>query len=1218
MDFCRIKRLARFISLFLFVFSFLFNFTSFAADSDFLSSMRVPSEFGSIAETYLGDSDRLVFLIADNHSSFEVQSNIAGIVDFLSSFHDIKNFGVEASSGPISLDRLRSFYNEKAKEAVAYSYVKSGLLDGSVVSALRKSSDVRLFGIDDVELHRKQVDAFKSFYDRRLEVMQQLDHLKEMFSFYKDVLYPEELLQLEDVVREYNQSSATVFDYADIIQGLAAKYNILTDRFKNLGMSVKASKVEVKLNVEKAAEEENTIIERLRALKGISLEDLSILQMAENKRYVDSRHATQYYEFIRSLCSKYKISLNEYPDLWTRVRAESIRKKIDLIGLADELKVLLPLVKKEIVSNAASEHLITLVELDRRLNALKQFYSFSASLEVSEEVRENRMQFASAVFIDFIRSNAVRYDVSYRIDPRVVIIDKSLETAIDVYDLSSARSQVIYQNQMNMMENASIKHAALISGKYHIDEIETSLKDKGISYILILPRMSRLVEDIDYDKHLLDGGRNLVNFFSSAPAYNLRLWNRFSATPDYDDRSFRRLFSAELVAYDFFSRIHLDADSIDEEQVKKALAEVELNLKSYSMQSFGVLHGLVCFKDTKMIFLRLGIKIPGEMKYLLMQPLSERKDSYAETFLGQFSVLKGEDIHEGVFNGSDDIIKKLSKKHELLEIVVEKAAEPEVEPVTDTAEKSQELAEGAEKSDEQKIEERLRSIGELIGDIEKVNDLSELSIRNNRFTILKSQLLFFDLSKKEKQQINSAEVLISSRIAQRKRELREEAEKKRRHEEELRKANELALRLKQAQQAKERRDYIESVMSKVLSLQEKITGAGSLIELNSIEDLFNKAVSKLEITDLNRNDKIILNAFKVKWDTKYAEFKKMPKAEAGDDEVLRVTKTGVVNEVMTKARNLKELVELASLPEDGQMVLAEFDRMRTDLDESLFNPSELNFLDHIRSFIIGRVDGLESGEAYVDDSLMSQIRLADAKEKIRAETSPDVDEFAKIYDIRNRAMIARDMDELSLIKKDFNSFDNEMKNKELSNTQKALLADTERIIKGAIRTRIIKAGSRKSSTQTGFASSGGDNVFDLEDDISRKSTIALIESNVTERRILKQTLEKEGFFVREFDNFQLTYADYGKEDVNLILLDDDIIDKKTGTDFVIDIKRMEKKSGIEIPPIVLHTNNSISWTARMLKKQGFTRKERVYVVSKRDIEENIRTIKKIIKKWSDS
>ncbi len=77
--------------------------------------VEIPERFGSVEKTFLG-SDQLLIHVQDLHCNYEVQTNIANIIDHLAREHQLSLVGIEGASQPVNVTHLSTYPNARVKQ----------------------------------------------------------------------------------------------------------------------------------------------------------------------------------------------------------------------------------------------------------------------------------------------------------------------------------------------------------------------------------------------------------------------------------------------------------------------------------------------------------------------------------------------------------------------------------------------------------------------------------------------------------------------------------------------------------------------------------------------------------------------------------------------------------------------------------------------------------------------------------------------------------------------------------------------------------------------------------------------------------------------------------------------------------------------------------------------------------------------------------------------
>lgn len=129
-------RLLTFLLAFLFIFppiSWTLDPGNYAAANHGLvfnqQPVTIPRALGSISSTFQGDN-RLVICIQDLHCNFEVQQNIAGLIDHLVRRYGLGLVGVEGAQGTINVSKLATFPVPAVRKAVGRYFLQEGRING--------------------------------------------------------------------------------------------------------------------------------------------------------------------------------------------------------------------------------------------------------------------------------------------------------------------------------------------------------------------------------------------------------------------------------------------------------------------------------------------------------------------------------------------------------------------------------------------------------------------------------------------------------------------------------------------------------------------------------------------------------------------------------------------------------------------------------------------------------------------------------------------------------------------------------------------------------------------------------------------------------------------------------------------------------------------------------------------------------------------------------
>ena len=309
-----------------------------------------------------------------------------------------------------------------------------------------------------------------------------------------------------------------------------------------------------------------------------------------------------------------------------------------------------------------------------------------------------------------------------------------------------------------------------------------------------------------------------------------------------------------------------------------------------------------------------------------------------------------------------------------------------------------------------------------------------------------------------------------------------------------------------------------------------------------------------------------------------------------------------------------------------EYILSEYDKLLQGEREDVLTEDEKTIVGKMRVFIAKELEELQTGESSHPLSLGSSFVEEPMKEETDSGKNLSEEEaFSALYAIRSNVLSAQTLGTLKLLYEEFNDIDRGLRVKKLSRQQKEFLADTERMIKDIMRRYIIKV-ERQAEEEVRRDDELREKIKkDIIKGLLRekesvkesreKERIVFIESNSFERSVVESKLKEAGFQVTVYSHYDIPLSVFTDERMRIVLLDDDIINKKTGIDFISELFESNKiHEGKTLSLFLVHTNSSVFAIRNLLKRRGLTKKNGVFVTSKRDLPANIRLMREIIAK----
>ena len=481
--------------------------------------LRVPEEIGQVKERYQGKSEEIVVHIQDAHTSFEAQKNLCAIIEYLVNQNDLEVVSMEGAEGSADLDMLRSLPNLPVKRAVLDKKLQNGSLTGSEVAHILSEKPFHLFGSEDMNLYFMNYDAFTNTINKREEILTQIQIVEEILNDLKASLYSEDVKAFDSSVEEYRSNAISFFDYCGKLLKFAAKCGIDISQYVSFTMLLEAKSWEDQIEFEKVEAETQQVIglvEREFSYKDDSLSKkkyeifsklLNSYKNSENKKASSN---AEFYTVVKNLAQEIQLDADaeNFVNFFNFATYLSLFARLDKAGLLGECKLL----QREIEENlAADSNELELVHLSRNIRMLQDIAELKVLPEDVNYYRENKDKFSAEVFKRFIENNGMQVNTN-----ALSLLDEILPSVEEFYEFAEKRSEVMAENVLISQKINNAKIMPFVAGGYHTDGITKHLKEKGISYVVVTPKIDSTAETVPYLDRMLNQPTNFQLMINSA------------------------------------------------------------------------------------------------------------------------------------------------------------------------------------------------------------------------------------------------------------------------------------------------------------------------------------------------------------------------------------------------------------------------------------------------------------------------------------------------------------------------------------------------------------------------------------------------------------------------------------------------------------------------------------------------------------------------------
>jgi phosphoenolpyruvate-protein kinase (PTS system EI component)/phosphotransferase system HPr-like phosphotransfer protein len=580
------------------------------------TDITIPHETGRVSYSAIhSSSDDLVINIQDAHASLSAQHSIVNMLDSLASNYDLNLIAVEGSEGYVDTSLLKTFPYKDIRKKTAETLMQEGKMSAGEFFAATSDKDIALYGIEDNVLYKKNLELLKTVMNDGREAMRSLNSLDALLRRMEDKIYSPKLKKFLEVSRLHKDSKSSFADYWNYVSAIARENNIDIKRFENISRMLVSIELEKVINFDLANDERKVLIDELsKRIVKAKLEEL-VLKSVDFKAGKISQGA--FHRYLADLAEEERINPTPFKNLINFAKYVSVYEEIDVISLHSEFAALEASIKDRLFSNDDEK---ALYGLEDKARILKGLFDISLSNGDTEYLIKHKDEFSAAAFGSFIDNASKKYGISLgrpQYDLKAVF-DRTDE-AINFYNVAQERNNAMLKNTIWRMKEEGKHVAALITGGFHSQGISELMKERGLSYMVIMPKF-KTGEDRPYIAILTKKPEPYQALVKSGE-YKLAVYQYFS-TGDIKDLAYAIALNLKEVApdnleatkKDWTEKYKLVYESLPENREKSVAAkrltpeEFDEILKLFTVES------IIKFNQTEKVELN-GEKVLGIIGY---------------------------------------------------------------------------------------------------------------------------------------------------------------------------------------------------------------------------------------------------------------------------------------------------------------------------------------------------------------------------------------------------------------------------------------------------------------------------------------------------------------------------------------------------------------------------------------------------------------------------
>lgn len=470
-----------------FIFSFVLKESLFAVSSDisgaaqnYISDIQLSS--GKIVSSNITSSKNLVVNIQDIHFNSDIQRTISSVLSELDKKYGIEKIYLEGAYGKVDVSWLSSFIG---KTNTAEALLKEGNLTGPEYFCASTGNGDKLFGLEDKTVYLENLQRLSEIYSFKDRLNVIVSEIESSINTNKDLYFTGRNIRLDRAAVRYRNNEISSKKYAAILKksvvSLRKEDFAKNSSFKNLyydnGIYLNASAL---LNTARDLNPKKLDSELQKALSVLKNE----LSYKDYSAIMNNFKSESDLPSLLSAVSAAGIAESgNYPEIKKYINYFSGLDKLDEAGMLNEEK---RLVRELIVLQSGSFAEAEAGFLSEYVLCLRDFINNAITPEDYKYFTENFNLF-NAILAKYCGNEALQ-----SVLPEIDIINS-------FYESNLKRNEIFVKNITDgflpvsaSAENPGKKKVTVcVTGGFHSEGLEKILKEKGLSYIVVMPRINK-------------------------------------------------------------------------------------------------------------------------------------------------------------------------------------------------------------------------------------------------------------------------------------------------------------------------------------------------------------------------------------------------------------------------------------------------------------------------------------------------------------------------------------------------------------------------------------------------------------------------------------------------------------------------------------------------------------------------------------------------------
>lgn len=461
------------------------------ADHQTLPGIDVPEESAFLLDAWQPDepSDKdPVYYLLDVHAHPAAQFSASRILHWLAENHGVEMALVEGAEGLCEPELFAAGLEYSIVRTLADLYVQEAIFTGAEHYALTGNSSVRLWGIEDLQTQRANLEAYKRTAEIKTLALPVAEDLLDRLHALRRIVYPQALNELYAHRSAYESGSESLYAWVNILIEGANASGITLDKYPAIRLIHRTKILEEQMDAALVRQGVQRWLKLLYPMLAES-DKVEIRKLMTGVRVgeVESQHL---YKHIGDLVhTQGQELINTLPQIQSDLRAAldyfeliNAKKSLRLGSIGEETDQLFHQIESKL---AVSERQSQLAVWLRFFETSVRLIKLELTVNDWQWYQENHeLANATAIENGLPQLLAEHGDVS---SSKGRTLLHALRHAEEFYELAVSRDAVMAANILEQLQQ-NPGPAFVVTGGFHAEGIKEHLRKASIPYYVLAPK----------------------------------------------------------------------------------------------------------------------------------------------------------------------------------------------------------------------------------------------------------------------------------------------------------------------------------------------------------------------------------------------------------------------------------------------------------------------------------------------------------------------------------------------------------------------------------------------------------------------------------------------------------------------------------------------------------------------------------------------------------